>query len=106
MSYSKMYILVRDDVIQKDIGHAILGVAHGVAACSRKFSSCEDYTEWELNSFRKVLCRLNDKEFENAKKYADKVLMTESALDGEETCMVFCPRKVYPDAFKWYKLWK
>jgi hypothetical protein len=61
---------------------------------------------WVVESFKKVICLVNDSEFEKAKEFEDFVLMTESSLGGRETALVFCPREEYPKAFKFYKLYK
>jgi len=101
-----MYILVRESI---DIGHAMLAVGHGVLAANREFAGKEaEYDKWIAGSFRKCVCKLNDKEFENAKKYDKYVLMTESGLDGAETALVFCPRPndQWPKSFSWYKLYR
>lgn len=99
----KMYILVRDSI---DIGHAVLAVGHGVLAAHRMFSGHRTYDEWFTHSFRKVVCKVNDKEFEAAKEFEGRVVMTESGLDGEETCIVFSPREEWPKPFRFYKLYR
>lgn len=99
----KMYFLVRDSI---DLGHAILSVGHGAVAAHLKFSGLEVYQEWLDTSFRKVVCCVTDTEFEYAKQFDNHVLMTESALEGAETCMVFCPREQWPKAFTYYRLYR
>lgn len=101
----KMYILVRDSI---DIGHAMLAVGHGVLACYLRFEKDPIMQEWVKDSFRKVVCKVNDKEFERAKMFNGSVLMTESGLDGAETALVFCPRldDKWDKPFKFYKMWK
>lgn len=100
----RMYILIRDSI---DIGHAMLAVGHGVLACYRKYQDDPYMKEWFENSFRKVVCKVNDKEFEKAKTFDKHVLMTESGLGGAETALVFCPRpdETLEKPFKFYKLW-
>ena len=105
--HSKMYILVRDEVINKDPGHAILSVAHAAAAAGRDWHGDNEFEDWANNSFRKVLCRVSDKEFEKAKTYdLEHRVMTECALDDEEISMVFKPRKEWPKFFNFLKLWR
>ena len=101
----RMYILVRENV---DIGHAMLAVGHGVLACYRKFKDDPVMQKWLDESFRKVVCKVNDKEFKTAKTFGGSVLMTESGLGGEETALVFCPRPddMWEKPFGFYKLWK
>ena len=89
-----------------DIGHALLACAHGTLMCYLKFKDKEEFKEYLTNSFRKCVCKVNDKEFEAAKKFEDYIIVTESALGNAETALVFKPRKEWPKAFKFYKLWK
>lgn len=101
----KMYILIRDSI---DLGHAMLAVGHGVLACYLKFVNDEWMIKWLKSSFRKCVCKVNDKEFTKAKSFRDYVLMTESGLDGAETALVFCPRPndQWDKPFTWYKLYR
>ena len=103
MNYSKIYILIKQDV---DVGHALLACAHGSMMCYLKFKDTPEFDEYLKNSFRKCVCSLNDKEFEAAKQFDDYVIVTESALGNAETALVFKPRMEWPKAFKFYKLWK
>lgn len=100
---SSIYFLIKEDV---DIGHALLACAHGSLMCHLKFGDTEEFKEYLYNSFRKRICKVNEKEFENAKKFDDYVIVTESALGNAETALVFKPRKEWPKAFKFYRLWK
>ena len=106
----KMYILVRASVAERDLGHAILSVAHAAAAASRNWRDNPNFVDWEDNSFRKVLCLVTDKEFEQAKTYHISLdckgyqIMTESGLNNEEISIVFRPREVWPTFFKFLKL--
>ena len=102
-NYSKMYILIKEDV---DIGHALLACAHGTLMCYLKYSNTPDFEEYLKNSFRKCVCKVNEKEFEQAKKFENYVIVTESALGNAETALVFSPRLVWPKAFQFYRLWK
>jgi peptidyl-tRNA hydrolase len=108
MSNLKMYFLVRDDV---PIGLAMNAVAHASAAGVLKWLNAEDPTrdpvmlEWLL-SFRKVVCKVTPEEFDAAKKFTDYIELTESALKGAPTCLVFKPRAEWPEQFKYYKLYK
>ena len=107
---SKMYILVRETIKEKDEGHAVLSVAHAAAAACRNWGDELEFIIWANISFRKVLCLVSDTEFENAKKYFDEQVdyqvMTESGLDNEEISIVFKPRVEWPKFFKFLKLWK
>lgn len=103
---SKAYILVRDKIIEEHFGLAIAAVAHAGAAIITKFGFLPQTQEWEKNSFRKVICRVSDEEFARGIKEGGCYILTESALDGQETCLVFNPREEWPNFFKYLKLWK
>lgn len=104
----KMYFLVLDDV---PLGLAITAVAHASAAAILKWLNPElperdpVMLEW-LNSFKKVVCKVTPHEFESAKTFPDYIELTESALGGAPTCLVFKPRAEWPEQFKYYKLYK
>lgn len=101
----KMYCLILDSI---NLGHALAAVGHGVLSCYLTYSDDPDMKEWLSNSFKKAVCKVNQKEFDKAKEFEKHVLMTESALDGAETALVFCPRpdEEWPKPFKFYKLYK
>lgn len=107
----KMYILVRDSI---PLGLAMTAVAHASAAACLRWHDpgglCEKcFSDWLSNSFKKVVCKVTDKEFEKAKGAVpedDRIVMVESALDGAETAMVFMPREEMPKMFKYLKLYK
>jgi hypothetical protein len=96
----KMYICVKESIPS----HKCLAVAHGVLMAHLKFQPEPDYQDWLTNSFRKVVCEVSDEEFESLKTESNFVTVTESALDGIETGLVFCPREVWPKKFKFYPL--
>ena len=56
--------------------------------------------------FRKAVCKVSEEEFEKAKGVADHVVLTESALDGQEVAIAFKPREEWPKAFKFYPLYR
>jgi len=101
----KMYILIRDSI---PLGFAMPAIGHGVSACQTKFQDTDNWKKWAEESFVKIVCKLNDKEFNRAKGYSEGVLMTESELNGEETVLVFCPRPddEWPKPFRFYRLYK
>jgi hypothetical protein len=45
-------------------------------------------------------------EFEQAKMLDDHVLITESKLDGAEVALAFRPRAIWPDMFKYFRLYR
>ncbi|MBT32415.1 MAG: hypothetical protein CMO01_22355 [Thalassobius sp.] len=98
----KMYILVKRNVPDKLV--PVIS-AHASLACFRKFEQDEDMQKWINQVFKKVVCAVNDKEFENAKKEDKHILLTESALDNQEVCLAFCPREEYTKQFRFFKMW-
>ena len=98
----KMYILIRDSVPP---GFAILAAAHASLAAYLRFEDAPEIAEWLAGPFRKVVCRVDDHEFEAAKKFDDHVVLTESVLGGQEVAIAFKPREEWPKAFKFYRLY-
>ena len=98
-----MYILVKDSVPE---GFAVLAAAHASLACYLKFQEDKDMQEWVSGTFYKVVCKVNDKEFEKAKSFDDCVVLTESVLDNKEVAIAFKPREDWPKPFKFYRLYK
>jgi len=118
---SKMYILVREKMIEEFFGLAIVSVAHAGAAAILEWQhkACEldsgpDYItieEWQRTSFRKVVCQVTEEQFRQAMKEfgpcgRSYLLMTESAIANGNMCLVFRPREEWPEFFKHLKLWK
>ena len=99
----KMYILIKESI---DPGHSIVAAAHASLGCYLKFKDHQDTKEWLDKSFRKVICKVSEEEFENSKEFDDFVVITESSLDNKEVAIAFRPRNEWPKAFKFYKLWK
>lgn len=99
----KMYILVRESV---PVGFAILAAAHASLACYLEFRDAPEVATWLAGPFYKVVCRVNDEEFETARRLEDHVILTESALDGAEVAIAFRPREEWPKAFKFYRLYR
>lgn len=101
---SRMYFLVN---IEVDIGHAMLAMAHGATAASLKFKDNPEYQDWIVNSFRKCCCGVTAEQMHKAKTYGlDHIVMTESAIPGVETLLVFSPRTDWPQFFRSLPLYK
>ncbi|RTL07713.1 hypothetical protein EKK58_00805 [Candidatus Dependentiae bacterium] len=100
---TKMYILIPDDV---PLGHAINSAAHASLACYLKFKDHPSMQPWLDYSFRKVTVKVTRKEFEQAKDEYGWVLLTESALNGQEVALVFHPRENWPERFKFFPLYR
>jgi hypothetical protein len=115
---SKMYILVKGPESGVDLGHAVLAAAHASLGGYLTFrQTCaglpvpeDPVEEWVRNSFRKVVCKVSDAEFEKAKTYGkpgeDFRVMTESGLGGMEVAIVFRPREDFEPFFKSLKLYR
>lgn len=103
---SKIYILVREKMIEEHLGLAITSVAHAGAAVVTQFGHLEETKEWAAKSFRKVVCKVSDEEFDKAKEQNGWKLLTESAIGGQDMCLVFHPREEWPNFFKYLRLWK
>jgi len=99
----KIYILMKEDI---DLGHAINGVGHGVLMLHKKFKNDPIYQDWLNNHFRKVTCKVSEVEFQQAKEFNNYITITEMAFDGAEIGLVFAPRKEWPKAFKYFRLYK
>jgi hypothetical protein len=98
-----MYVLVRESI---PVNYAILGAAHASLAAYLKFEQSPEVREWISGPFYKVVCKVSDKEFENAKEVEDHVVLSESALEGEEVAVAFKPREEWPKWFKFLRLYK
>ncbi|RYY88355.1 MAG: hypothetical protein EOO15_09280 [Chitinophagaceae bacterium] len=98
----KMYILVKREVPDKMVP---VIAAHASLACFRKFEHTENMQAWINGIFRKVVCAVSESEFENAKKEADHVVLTESALENAEVCIAFSPREEFSKMFKFFRMW-
>ena len=96
----KMYILIRDDV---PLGFAMVAVAHASLACYLQFQHTAAVSTWLSGPFFKAVCKVNAREFENAKAVADHVVLTESALGNQEVALAFCPREEWPRMFRFFK---
>ncbi|BBB68700.1 hypothetical protein UNDYM_4447 [Undibacterium sp. YM2] len=99
----KMYILVKDDV---PLGFAMVAVAHASLAGYLRFQDTPEVKAWLAGPFFKAVCRVNAKEFDNAKLVEDHVVLTESALDNREVAIVFKPREEWPKMFRFLKLYR
>ncbi|GGG32500.1 hypothetical protein GCM10011344_36810 [Dokdonia pacifica] len=99
----KMYILIKDDIPE---GFAILAAAHAALATYLKYKEDTDMQTWISSTFYKVVCKVNDKEFQKAKEFENHVVLTESALDHKEVAIAFKPREEWPKPFKFYKLYR
>ena len=98
----KMYILIRDSVPD---AMAPVIAAHASLACYKKFEQDENMQRWIKTVFKKVVCKVNATEFDNAKREGKHLVLTESALNDAEVCLTFCPRESYGKQFKFFRMW-
>ena len=99
----KMYILIRESV---PTGFALVGASHASLAAYLKFKDTPEIEQWLSGPFYKTICMVNDTEFETAKSFDDCVVITESALDGQEVAIAFKPREEWPKPFRFYSLYR
>ena len=100
----KLYIAVIDGVpdhmVPVLVAHSILGAHlqfHGTHAT---------YNEWLKDSFRKVVLKVNAKEFHRICEMPNIYLGHENTtLGGAKSCAVVCPRTDYPNVIKFAKMW-
>lgn len=109
MNKSVMRILIKDSI---PVGHAVLAAAHASLSGYLTFREAdfENVDGWVNNSFRKVVCKVTEEEFNEAKSYGvagiDYRVMTESSLDNQEVAIVFSPRDNWEPFFKKLSLYK
>lgn len=106
MNYYKMYIAVLDEV--PDFMVPTL-VAHSVLSAHLKFyNSSEVYNNWLENSYRKVVLRVNQKEFDKIVKMNCHVGYELNTLGGKGSCAVVEPMlsDEVPNVLKFSKCWK
>jgi peptidyl-tRNA hydrolase len=99
----RMYILIRDGV---PVGHAMVAAAHASLAGYLKFRETAEVERWLSGPFKKAVCRVNDLQFERAKSVPDSVVITESALGGQEVALAFKPRNEWPKEFQSFPLYR
>jgi peptidyl-tRNA hydrolase len=99
----KMYILVKEHI---PVGFALVAVAHASLAAYLRFQETPEVATWLAGPFLKTVCKVSDQEFEAAKAVPDAVVITESALGGQEVALAFKPREEWPKAFKFYQLYR
>lgn len=98
----KMYIIVKNNVPDQLVP---VITAHASLACYKKYETNENMIIWINGIFKKVVCVVNESEFENFKNEEHHIVLTESSCDNKEVCIAFCPRDEYPKKFKFLKMW-
>ncbi len=118
-SASKVYIAALDEfpdhMTPTLVAHAMLGAHLEFTKAHTDFDRIFDegpykypqYIEWLNKSFRKVVLRVNQKEFDKIAALPDVYLAHENTtLEGRKSCVVVCPREETPNVLKYAKLWK
>lgn len=105
----KLYIAVLDEfpdyMTPTLVAHAMLG-AH-LMFHNSPYEDGKQYNQWLEKSFRKVVLRVNQKEFDKIAALSDVYLGHENTtLEGRKSCAVVCPREELPNVLKFAKLWK
>ncbi len=99
----KLYIAVLDEVPDYIVPTL---VAHAVLGAHLDFTRYDPYMDWLNNSFRKVVLRVNRKEFEKIKALEGTFLAHENTtLNGEKSCAVVLPG-TEANVLKFAKMWK
>lgn len=83
-------------------------VAHSVLAAHLQFENDAVYQDWLQNSFRKVVLRVNQKEFDKIAALDHVYLGHENkTLNAKKSCAVVCPLDGdTPNVLKFAKMWK
>lgn len=105
MTYSKLYIAVLDEV--SDFMVPTL-VAHSILNAHMLWEYEDDYRLWFKDSFRKVVLRVNRKEFEKIRTTLTCWEGYENTiLGGEKSCLVVVPMEPWevPPVLSFAKMW-
>ncbi len=98
----KMYIFVKDVVPDNFVP---VVTAHASLSCYLKYEFDYDMCMWVNTSFKKVICCVNEEEFNELLLLSKHNITFESSLDGIDVAITFCPRQD-SKMFRKYKLWK
>jgi len=90
------------------LGIAITAAAHASLALYLEYSDTPHMQDWVKHSFKKVVRKVSGSEFLAARTFEGCTVVTESALGGVRTALVFTPRPddQWPKPFKFYRLYK
>lgn len=101
----KMYIAILDEF--PDFMAPTL-VAHTILNAHRAFEQESAYLQWFADSFKKVVVRVSQKEFDKIAALDNVFLGHENAtLDGRKSCAVVMPIVGdLPNVIRFAKLWK
>ncbi len=82
-------------------------VAHSMLGAHLKFEMDEHlYGVWLQNSFKKVVLKVNQKEYDKIRLMSNVYEGHENTvLGGKKSCVIVCPRYEYPNVIKFAKMW-
>jgi peptidyl-tRNA hydrolase len=98
----KMYIVVKEDVPAKFVP---VICSHASLSAYLRYQNDELVQEWLKSSFKKVVCKVSNEEFEKCKSLERSEVITESALENKEVACVLLPRPEFPKFIKFLKLY-
>jgi hypothetical protein len=111
----KMYIAVLDEfpdyMTPTLVAHAVLGYNNQIQIGFNDgvvdYSYITLYHRWMLHSFKKVVLRVNQKEFDKISALPNIGLFHENnTLGGKKSCAVLVVDGDVPNVLKFAKLWK
>lgn len=104
MSNLKMYICVREEVPAFMVPTL---VAHTVLNADEHFLLSKIYWDWKLDSFKKCVVKVNEKEWMKIIQIEHTFLGHENTtLGGAPSCAIPPIMVEYPNVIKFAKLWK
>ena len=108
---SKMYIAVLEDFLDfmtpTLVAHAVLSHHLHVDRDISYGQYKNMYNDWRINSFKKVVLRVDQKEFNNISQLPNVTLSHENnTLDGKKACAVVVVDENIPNVLKFAKMWK
>lgn len=118
MSYLKMYIVVKEEVPDNMVpvltAHSSLGAHLKFTEVEKTKSGVNTYTKWLKESYRKVVVKVNNKQFENIKRlntdftdnYGIYQGFENKTLNGSISCLVLIAEHgSLPKDLSYAKLW-
>jgi hypothetical protein len=109
----KMYIAILDEapdyMVPTLVAHSILNAHSKFVEGNFPFSEDDTYYDWFHNSFRKVVLRVNRKEYDKIKDTLTHHEGHENTIcGGKGSCLVVLPVEsdAVPNVLKFAKLWK
>lgn len=101
----KIYIAVLEDVPASMVP---VIVAHAVCPASLEWQADDVFKLWWAKSFKKVVVKVNAKEFAKLQQLKHYAMRERTVLDGKDCCLVIHPKESLnpPNVLRFTKLWK